>query len=229
MEVIFFIAGLVCVGMGVRYYINAEKLGVEKADTKTATWKNAGLLWLVAGIVIVIIGCYVGSLKSSPYTTSSSSSSESASSSSSSSSSSKSSSSSSSSKSSSSSSYSKSSSSSSSSKSSSSSFTNKYGTATTKCAHSGCNNYIASSGDTNCCTTHSNRCLECNKYIDEDAMYCMSCITKAASSSKSSSSSSSSSSKKTCYVCEKKSSSCEKIGSYWYCPDCAELMHALGY
>lgn len=55
-------------------------------------------------------------------------------------------------------------------------FTNKYGTATTKCAHSGCNNYIASSGDTNCCTTHSNRCLRCGKYIDEDATYCIDCI-----------------------------------------------------
>ena len=82
--------------------------------------------------------------------------------------------------------------------SSSTSFTNKYGTPTTLCAHTGCNNYIASSGDTNCCTVHSNRCLNCNKYIDEDAVYCMSClsgsITKSQSSSKSSSSSSSSSS-----------------------------------
>lgn len=59
------------------------------------------------------------------------------------------------------------------------SFTNKYGTATTKCAHPGCNNYIASSGDTNCCPTHSRRCLECGKYIDEDAAYCMDCIRKA--------------------------------------------------
>ena len=75
-----------------------------------------------------------------------------------------------------------------------SSFTNKYGTATTKCAHAGCNNYIASSGDTNCCTLHSNKCLECGKYIDEDAAYCMDCITKAAKGSKTSSSSSSSSS-----------------------------------
>ena len=69
-------------------------------------------------------------------------------------------------------------------------FTNAYGTPTTKCAHSGCNNYIASSGDTNCCTVHSNKCLECGKYIDEDAMYCMSCLSKAAGSSSSSSSSS---------------------------------------
>lgn len=67
--------------------------------------------------------------------------------------------------------------------SSSSTFTNKYGTRTTKCAHSGCNNYIASSGDTNCCTVHSNRCLNCNKYIDEDAMYCMDCLTEAAGGS----------------------------------------------
>ena len=67
----------------------------------------------------------------------------------------------------------------------SSNFTNKYGTPTTKCAKAGCNNYIASSGDTAYCTTHSNRCLECNKYIDGDAMYCMDCLTKAASSSSS--------------------------------------------
>lgn len=60
-----------------------------------------------------------------------------------------------------------------------SSFTNKYGTSTTKCAHSGCSNYIASSGDTNCCTTHSRKCLECYCYIDEDATWCMSCITNA--------------------------------------------------
>ena len=76
--------------------------------------------------------------------------------------------------------------------SSSSSFTNKYGTSTTKCAHSGCNNYIASSGDTNCCTVHSNKCLECGKYIDGDAMYCMSCITNAANKAASSSSKSTS-------------------------------------
>lgn len=62
--------------------------------------------------------------------------------------------------------------------SSSSSFTNEYGTATTKCAHSGCDSYIASSGDTNCCIMHSNNCLECGKYIDEDAAYCMNCLFK---------------------------------------------------
>jgi len=61
----------------------------------------------------------------------------------------------------------------------SNSFTNKYGTPSTKCAHYGCNNYIASSGDTNCCALHSNRCLNCGKYIDEDASYCMTCIEEA--------------------------------------------------
>ena len=65
-------------------------------------------------------------------------------------------------------------------RSNSASFTNKYGTPTTKCAHPGCNNYIAPSGDTNCCTSHSNRCADCGKYIDEDAMYCIDCLTKAA-------------------------------------------------
>lgn len=63
-------------------------------------------------------------------------------------------------------------------------FTNKYGTATTICAHSGCTNYIASSGDTNCCITHSNKCLECGCYIDEDAAWCVSCITRAAKQAK---------------------------------------------
>ena len=56
------------------------------------------------------------------------------------------------------------------------SFTNKYGTPTTKCHHADCNNYIASSGDTWDCTQHANKCLNCGKYIDCDAMYCMDCI-----------------------------------------------------
>jgi|GEM_PF-2154588 len=63
----------------------------------------------------------------------------------------------------------------------SSSFTNDYGTSTTKCAHSGCSRYIASSGDTNCCTVHSNKCGNCRCYIDEDAMYCMDCLMDALS------------------------------------------------
>ena len=55
-------------------------------------------------------------------------------------------------------------------------FTNKYGTPTTKCYISGCTNYIAKSGDTNCCTYHSNNCLNCHCYIDSDAMYCLDCL-----------------------------------------------------
>ena len=58
-------------------------------------------------------------------------------------------------------------------------FTNRFGTPTTICNHTGCNNYIASSGDTNCCTTHSKKCAECGCYVDEDALWCMSCIEKA--------------------------------------------------
>lgn len=58
-------------------------------------------------------------------------------------------------------------------------FTNKFGTPTTKCAHSGCNNYIASSGNTNCCTVHSNKCAECRCYTDEDALFCLDCLENA--------------------------------------------------
>lgn len=56
-------------------------------------------------------------------------------------------------------------------------FSNEYGDANTKCAYSGCDNYIASKGDTNCCVKHSNKCLECKKYIDSDANYCMQCLS----------------------------------------------------
>ena len=107
--------------------------------------------------------------------------------------------------------------------SSSSSFTNKYGTRTTKCAVSGCSNYIAKSGDTNCCTTHSRRCGECYCYIDSDAMYCMSCLTSAVSGSSNSSSNKSNSSHE-CYVCGDKAYS--KYGSYYYCSDCLALVKA---
>ena len=86
-------------------------------------------------------------------------------------------------------------------------FTNKYGTATTYCVQNGCNNYIASSGDTNCCTKHSARCLNCNCYIDGDAMYCMSCMSGSAKGSSSSSSSSYSSSSSSADTCKFKYSS----------------------
>lgn len=58
-------------------------------------------------------------------------------------------------------------------------FTNKTGTRTTKCYHVGCNNYIALSGDTHFCTTHAKNCGVCGCYIDEDAMFCPSCIIEA--------------------------------------------------
>lgn len=103
------------------------------------------------------------------------------------------------------------------------SFTNKYGTSTTVCAHSGCTDYIASSGDTNCCQTHSNKCGECGKYIDEDALFCVECILKASSSA--STNSSSSSSQTSSPMCEK----CSKKGTHsiegfngtpeYYCDD----------
>lgn len=60
-----------------------------------------------------------------------------------------------------------------------SNFTNKFGTPDTVCVHSGCSNKIASTGDTNCCVTHSKNCGECGCYIDEDALFCMSCLKGA--------------------------------------------------
>ena len=99
------------------------------------------------------------------------------------------------------------------------SFTNKYGSRTTKCAVSGCNNYIASSGDTNCCVTHSNKCGNCRCYIDGDAMYCMSCISGSISGGGSSSGSG-----HACYVCGESAHS--KYGSYYYCPDCLAMVKA---
>ena len=65
-----------------------------------------------------------------------------------------------------------------------SNFSNKYGTASTKCAYSGCSRNIASSGDTNCCATHSNKCGICGCYIDSDAMFCMSCLEDSLGVSK---------------------------------------------
>ncbi len=107
----------------------------------------------------------------------------------------------------------------------SSSFTNKYGTPTTKCVKSGCDNYIASSGDTNCCTIHSNNCLECYKYIDGDAMYCMSCLSSAAdNNSYGSSYGSSNNSSHECYICGDDAYS--KYGSYYYCSSCLALVKA---
>ncbi len=47
------------------------------------------------------------------------------------------------------------------------------------CQHNGCENIAVSSGDSVYCETHSNLCLECGCYIDEDALLCLSCIVKA--------------------------------------------------
>lgn len=56
------------------------------------------------------------------------------------------------------------------------SFTNLYGTATTQCNYSECGNPIAPCGNTNCCIAHSSKCLSCGTFIDNDAMFCLSCI-----------------------------------------------------
>jgi len=58
-------------------------------------------------------------------------------------------------------------------------FYNSYGSYSTKCAYSGCDRMIVNRGDSNCCAVHSNRCYNCNQYIDGDAMYCMDCIKDA--------------------------------------------------
>lgn len=65
---------------------------------------------------------------------------------------------------------------------------NKYGDSNTKCVVSGCTNTIATTGDTNCCVVHSNECLECKKFIDGDAMYCMDCLNGAITGKSSSTS-----------------------------------------
>ena len=109
-------------------------------------------------------------------------------------------------------------------------FNNKYGTRTTICVVSGCDKYIAKSGDTNCCELHSNKCGECHCYIDGDAMYCMSCLSGALGGSSNysydsgSGYGSGSSSKHECYVCGDKAYS--KYGSYYYCSDCLDLVKA---
>lgn len=103
-------------------------------------------------------------------------------------------------------------------------FSNKYGSKSTKCAKSGCNNYIASSGDSAYCTTHSKKCLECHCYIDEDALYCMSCLKKAANDIKKDNTYNKNNYSHECYVCGKTAYS--KYGSYYYCSSCLELVKA---
>ena len=103
-------------------------------------------------------------------------------------------------------------------------FSNKYGSRTTKCAQSGCSNYIASSGDTAYCTSHSNKCLECYCYIDGDAMYCMDCLTEAANDIKDDYDYGDNDYSHECYVCG--DSAYSKYGSYYYCSSCLALVKA---
>lgn len=58
----------------------------------------------------------------------------------------------------------------------------KVNTAPLQCEHPNCLNKAAETGDSHYCEEHSNKCLECNKYIDEDALYCVNCILKALNS-----------------------------------------------
>ena len=103
-------------------------------------------------------------------------------------------------------------------------FSNKYGSKTTKCAQSGCSNYIASSGDTAYCVTHSNKCLDCRCYIDGDAMYCMDCLSDAANDINDDYDYGSNNYSHECYVCGEKAYS--KYGSYYYCSSCLALVKA---
>lgn len=48
-----------------------------------------------------------------------------------------------------------------------------------QCLHSGCTNKAVTTGDSIYCESHSNKCTECGKYIDEDAIFCLNCIVEA--------------------------------------------------
>lgn len=47
------------------------------------------------------------------------------------------------------------------------------------CLHSGCTNTAVTTGDSVYCLIHSNNCMICGKYIDEDALLCLNCIAEA--------------------------------------------------
>ena len=55
----------------------------------------------------------------------------------------------------------------------------KVTTSPERCLHSGCTNMAASTGDSFYCENHSNKCIDCGKYIDEDALLCLNCIVEA--------------------------------------------------
>ena len=54
-------------------------------------------------------------------------------------------------------------------------FTNKLGTADTVCAHTGCKELIAPSGETLNCIKHSSTCSVCGCYISEGESMCSQC------------------------------------------------------
>lgn len=48
-----------------------------------------------------------------------------------------------------------------------------------QCRHNGCSKKAVTSGDSRYCEEHSNECMGCGEYIDEDAMFCLNCIVDA--------------------------------------------------
>jgi len=57
-------------------------------------------------------------------------------------------------------------------------FSNDFGTPKTICAEEDCENYIAPSGDTLNCESHSNKCSKCKIYIDGGFSMCTACEEK---------------------------------------------------
>lgn len=55
-------------------------------------------------------------------------------------------------------------------------FTNRQGREETVCAHEGCKNTVARSGDTAFCEEHSARCRDCGCYIGEGEKLCADCL-----------------------------------------------------
>lgn len=54
-------------------------------------------------------------------------------------------------------------------------YSNVYDKQWVKCSHAGCNLEIALTGDSSCCTIHSQKCLECGKNVTENNVYCREC------------------------------------------------------
>lgn len=47
-----------------------------------------------------------------------------------------------------------------------------------QCQHDGCVEMAVTSGDSRYCEEHSNKCVECGDYIDEDAEICLKCLVE---------------------------------------------------